>query len=134
MCSSTFLKIHRKTAVPKSLFNKVAGLKATCLQRYCEIHSSTLSKSFINRRGMVVICWKIRNSLVILKHDCLSAIDRKHAVIRKTSHGGSHHYNFKQWSYLGTLVCLRPATLLKKRLWHKCFPVNFGKFLRIPFL
>ena len=26
-----------------------------------------------------------------------------------------------------------PATLLKKRLWHKCFPMNFAKFLRIPF-
>ena len=23
---------------------------------------------------------------------------------------------------------LRPATLLKKRLWHGCFPVNFAKF------
>ena len=23
---------------------------------------------------------------------------------------------------------------LKKRLWHKCFPVNFAKFLRTPFL
>ena len=22
---------------------------------------------------------------------------------------------------------LRPATLLKKRLWHRCFPVNFVK-------
>ena len=29
---------------------------------------------------------------------------------------------------------LRPATLLKKRLWHKCFLVNFVKFLRTPFL
>ena len=28
----------------------------------------------------------------------------------------------------------RPATLLKKRLWHRCFPVNFAKFLRKPFL
>ena len=28
---------------------------------------------------------------------------------------------------------LRPATLLKKRLWHRCFPVNFAKFLRSPF-
>ena len=28
----------------------------------------------------------------------------------------------------------RPATLLKKRLWNKCFPVNFAKFLRTPFL
>ena len=25
---------------------------------------------------------------------------------------------------------LRPATLLKKRLWPSCFPVNFAKFLR----
>ena len=29
---------------------------------------------------------------------------------------------------------LRPATLLKKRLWHKSFPVNFAKFPRTPFL
>ena len=28
---------------------------------------------------------------------------------------------------------MRPATLLKKRLWHRCFPVNFAKFLRTPF-
>ena len=28
---------------------------------------------------------------------------------------------------------LRPATLLKKRPCHKCFPVNFAKFLRTPF-
>ena len=28
----------------------------------------------------------------------------------------------------------RPATLLKKRLWHRCFPVNFAKFLRTPFI
>ena len=24
----------------------------------------------------------------------------------------------------------RPATLSKKRLWHRCFPGTFGKFLR----
>ena len=29
---------------------------------------------------------------------------------------------------------LRPATLLKKILCHRCFPVNFAKFLRTPFL
>ena len=27
-----------------------------------------------------------------------------------------------------------PATLLKKRLWHRCFPVNFAKFLRTRFI
>ena len=29
---------------------------------------------------------------------------------------------------------LKPATLFKKRLWHKCFPVKFTKFLGTPFL
>ena len=29
---------------------------------------------------------------------------------------------------------LRPATLLKKRLGHRCCPMNFAKFLRTPFL
>ena len=31
-------------------------------------------------------------------------------------------------------VSLRPASLFKKRLWHKCFPVNFAKILRTPSL
>ena len=31
-------------------------------------------------------------------------------------------------------VLPQPATLLKKRLWHRCFPVSFAKFLRTPFL
>ena len=28
---------------------------------------------------------------------------------------------------------LRPATLLEKRLWHRCFPENFAKFVSTPF-
>ena len=31
-------------------------------------------------------------------------------------------------------LALRIPALLKKRLWYKCFPVNFAKFLRTPFL
>ena len=29
---------------------------------------------------------------------------------------------------------LRPGTLLKKRLWYRCFPVKFAKFPRTSFL
>ena len=35
--------------------------------------------------------------------------------------------------FLNKVAGLRPATLLKKRPWHRCFPVNFVKFLRTPF-
>ena len=36
--------------------------------------------------------------------------------------------------FFNKVAGLRPATLLKKRLWHRCFPVNFAKFLITPFL
>ena len=36
-------------------------------------------------------------------------------------------------SLFNKVASLSPATLLKKRLWHRCFPVNFSKFLRTPF-
>ena len=32
-----------------------------------------------------------------------------------------------------TTEAIRPATLLKRNLWHRCFLVNFAKFLRTPF-
>ena len=32
------------------------------------------------------------------------------------------------------VASLSPATLLKKRLWHRCFTVNFAKFLKRSFL
>ena len=35
--------------------------------------------------------------------------------------------------FFNKVAGLRPATLLKKSLWHRCFPMNFAKFLRTPF-
>ena len=37
-----------------------------------------------------------------------------------------------QESVFNKVAGLRPATLLRKRLWHICFPANFAKFLRTP--
>ena len=36
--------------------------------------------------------------------------------------------------FFNNVADLRHATLLKKILWHRCFPVNFVKSLRTPFL
>ena len=36
--------------------------------------------------------------------------------------------------FLNKVADLRPATLLRNRLWHRCFPVNFAKFLRTSFI
>ena len=36
--------------------------------------------------------------------------------------------------FLNKVAGLRTAILLKERLWHRYFPVNFAKFLRTSFL
>ena len=41
--------------------------------------------------------------------------------------------NFTKFTGKHLCQSLMPATLLKKRLRHRCFPVNFVKFLRTPF-
>ena len=38
-----------------------------------------------------------------------------------------------QTLFLNKVAGLKP-TSIKKRLWHRCFPVSFEKFLGIPFL
>ena len=44
--------------------------------------------------------------------------------------------NFAKFTgkHLCQSLCLRPANLFKKRLWHRCVLVNFAKFLGTPFL
>ena len=39
-----------------------------------------------------------------------------------------------QGLFFNKVTGLRPATLFKKRQWHRYFPVNFAKFLRTSFL
>ena len=46
----------------------------------------------------------------------------------------SQHSHLCQGLFFNKVEGLRPAALLKKKLWHRCFPVNFAKFLRTPFL
>ena len=41
--------------------------------------------------------------------------------------------NLCQKLFSNKVAGLRPANLLKKRLWHGCFPVNFTEFLWTPF-
>ena len=36
--------------------------------------------------------------------------------------------------FLDKVASLMLATLLKKKLWHMCFPVDSAKFLGAPFL
>ena len=56
----------------------------------------------------------------------------KKGVLRNfTKFTGKH---LCQSLFFNKVAGLRPETLLKKRLLHRCFPLNFGKFLRTPYL
>ena len=44
-----------------------------------------------------------------------------------------HSQHLCQSLFFNKVAGLSLASLLKKRLWHRCFPVNFVKFLRTPF-
>ena len=62
----------------------------------------------------------------------LSEVFYKKGVLRNfTKFKGKH---LCQSLFFNKVTGLRPATLLKERLWHKSFPVNFVKFLKTPFL
>ena len=64
------------------------------------------------------------------------AVVRRYSV-RKDVLGSFTKFTGKHLSqslFFNKVADPRPATLLKKRLWHRCFLVNFGEILRTPFL
>ena len=57
-------------------------------------------------------------------------------LFKKGVHRNSVKFTGKhpcQSLFFNKFAGLRPATLLEKSFWHRFFPVNFTKFLRIPF-
>ena len=58
------------------------------------------------------------------------------AVLRKVvlrNFAKSSRNHLWQSLFFDKVVGLKPATLLKKRLWHRPSPLNFVKYLRTPF-
>ena len=55
----------------------------------------------------------------------------KKGVLRNFAKFTGKH--MRQSLFFNKVASLRPVTLLKKRLWHRGFPVNFAKFLRTSF-
>ena len=96
-------KIYRKTYVPEHLL-----LKKRLWQRCFPVHFGNLLRT-------------TRNS-----HQKCSL---KQGVLKNfTKFAGKH---LCQNLFFYKVVGLRPATLLKRRLWHRCFSV---KFVRTPLL
>ena len=66
---------------------------------------------------------KLKCDFVLNSHfrSCQQRFSARNGVLR----------NFAKFT--GKHLCQSPAILLKRRLWHRYFPVNFAKFLWTPF-
>ena len=68
---------------------------------------------------------------LFLTYFAVAATMKKGFLRNFTKFTGKH---LCQSIFFNKVAGLRAATLLKKRPWHRCLPVNFAKFLRTPFL
>ena len=95
---------------------------------YCELFSALLfTWTLCTWRTSSYIYW---SSLGWLKKQPPRCSVRKVVLRNVAKFTGKHLY---QSLFFDKVAGLRRTTLLKKRLLHKCFPVNFAKFLRTLF-
>ena len=96
--------------------------------------------NFLFRSSRTFFSISFKSSLTFLKkHEIFSKAAE--AVMQRCSTKKSVLRNFTkitvkhlcQSLFLNKVAGLSPATLLKKKLWHRCFPMSFAKLLRKPF-
>ena len=72
-----------------------------------------------------------KNKILIWYRRSHPEVFRKKSVLKNFAKFSGKH--LCQSLFFNEVAGLRPAILLKNRLWHRCFPVNFAKFLKTPF-
>ena len=132
MCNCTCMPLHMpKTSetCQKStpcLIKKASRCVAVCTSKtttFFVFHFRYNMQRFYKK--IVCICYLI-GSLVKIKLYLFSLCtkDDRLRQIKKKHDWWNNHFSDCNWT----------VTLLKKRLWYRCFPVNFAKFLRMSFL
>ena len=94
----------------------------------CSIEFST--KIYWNRRLAAGDLFHKFTQSISSRSSHLEVFCRKGILTNSAKFTGKHLF---QSLLFNKVAGLGPATLLKKRLWHRCFPANFAKFLRTPF-
>ena len=100
-------------------------MKNICERLLLKIFSATVSMSMSHNK--VIFTENEWTHLTQIRSICPGLFCKK-SVLRNFAKFTGKHLCLNL--FLNKVVGLKPATLLKKRLWRKCFPVNFTKFLR----
>ena len=74
------------------------------------------------------------NSFVTFKSILTEAVVRRCSIEKVLFESQNSQENSCARAFFYKVAGLSPATLLKKRLWHRYFPMNFAKFLETSFL
>ena len=108
---SVFYALQQVNKLPKRLFQR---------------------KSSEKRLNIVMIKEQSKQEVTYIYRSSHRRCSVKKDVFRNfTKFTGKH---LRQSLFFNKVAGLSPTTLLKKRLWHRFFPVNFVKFLRTAFL
>ena len=83
-----------------------------------------------NRAKRLNYLVEIATSVSICRSSRPEVFYKKGVLKNFTKFTGKH---LRQSLFFNNVAGLTPATLLKKGLLHRRFPVNFAKFLRTPF-
>ena len=75
--------------------------------------------------------WCMNTLTNVHQKQSLEVFCKKGVLRNVTKFTGKHQC---QSLFFNKVAELRPATLLKSRPWHRCFPMNLAKFLRTSFL
>ena len=111
-------------------------LTSSVISQFLTGNTSVFSVSHLSQKctNYVIIIRLPRACQMIL--DCLIQAPWRCSV-RKGVLGNFAKFtgkNLIQSLFFNKVAGVWPANLLEKRLWHRCFPVNFAKFSRTPFL
>ena len=96
------------------------------------IRKNTLSENPYSRIFYAVYETKKRVSLLFIDRSSHRRCSVTKDVLRNFAKFTGKH--LCQRLFFNKVAGLRLATLLKKKLWHRYFPVNFAKFLSTAFL
>ena len=109
---------------------RLRSLKSTIEK--CMLTEARVAAGLGNPPMNLVIKEQINNNAVDMVRTSRPEVFCKKGVLRNfVKFTGKH---LCQSFFFNKVAGLRPATLLKKKLWHRCFLVNFVRFLRAPFL
>ena len=101
------------------------------VQRKSVVASFTLSLFFSCLRGILVLAELfLRRSKLIYRSSRPEDFCKKGVPRNFTKFTRKH---LCQVLFVNKVADLSPETLWKKSLWHRCFAVNFAKYLRTPF-